>query len=121
MADHREQLVRSCYDCYRTADRAAIEALLADDFTFTSPYDDRIDRATYFARCWPAAGTFRHYEVKQVAACADGCFALYEEMSGEGVAFRNSEYFRFAGDRIRSVEVFFGLPPGAEPRAPEQP
>jgi hypothetical protein len=29
------------------------EALIADDFHFTSPLDNRIDRATYFARCWP--------------------------------------------------------------------
>jgi hypothetical protein len=29
-------------------DRAAIEKLIAEDFHFTGPLDNRIDRATYF-------------------------------------------------------------------------
>ena len=51
-------LARRCFETYQTRDREALEGLLADDFTFTSPYDDHIDRATYFVRCWPNAGTF---------------------------------------------------------------
>jgi ketosteroid isomerase-like protein len=46
-------LVRKSFEAYRTKDRALIEELLADDFTFSSPDDDRIDRVEYFARCWP--------------------------------------------------------------------
>ena len=44
-------IARSAYDAYVSKDRATIEALLADDFNFTSPLDNRIGRATYFARC----------------------------------------------------------------------
>jgi len=47
------EVTRASYLAYVSKDRAAIEALIADDFHFTSPLDNRLDRATYFERCWP--------------------------------------------------------------------
>jgi hypothetical protein len=32
---------------------------------------------------------------------------------------RNAEYLRFAGDRLRSVEIYFGLVPGEQPTTPD--
>jgi len=46
-------IVKASYAAFVAKDRAAIEALIADDFHFTSPLDNRIDRTTYFERCWP--------------------------------------------------------------------
>ena len=40
------EIARASYRAYAMKDRAAIEALIADDFHFTSPLDNRIDRAT---------------------------------------------------------------------------
>jgi hypothetical protein len=48
---------RVAYEAYVAKDRTAIESLIAPDFHFTSPLDNRIDRATYFARCWPNSET----------------------------------------------------------------
>ncbi len=72
----------------------------------------------YFERCWPAAGTFQSFDLIEVVAGEKGCFVLYEGKSAEGVTFRNSEFFRLAGELILSVEVFFGLPPHSEPITP---
>ena len=47
--------------CPYRQDRAAIEALIADDFRFTSPLDNRLDRRTYFARCWPTSETVSEF------------------------------------------------------------
>jgi ketosteroid isomerase-like protein len=44
-------MMRAYFAAYENKDRPAMEALLSDDFTFTSPRDDHINRATYFARC----------------------------------------------------------------------
>ena len=38
-------IVRASFDTYIAQDRAAAERLLAEDFVFTSPQDDHIDRA----------------------------------------------------------------------------
>ena len=35
---------------YRTQDLAAAEALLAEDYVFTSPQDERIDKAAFLER-----------------------------------------------------------------------
>jgi hypothetical protein len=40
-------IVRKCFAAY-LKNRAALEDLLSEDFVFSSPYDDRIDRKTYF-------------------------------------------------------------------------
>jgi ketosteroid isomerase-like protein len=49
----KTDLVRRSFAAYMSAARADIEAILHPDFTFTSPYDDHIERHVYFARCWP--------------------------------------------------------------------
>ncbi len=104
-------LVRRYFAAYKSADLNAIEPLLTDDFTFTSPYDDHIDRATYFERCWPGAGTFECHDLKRIFVDGNECFVLYESAAKNGSLFRNTEFFRFDGGRTQSVEVFFGLPP----------
>ena len=60
MSEHNNTaLTRACYDAYVSKDRASMEKLLAEDFHFTSPLDNRLDRATYFSRCWPNSGVTR--------------------------------------------------------------
>lgn len=107
-------LVRGVFAAYKTADRNAIEQLLSDGFTFTSPYDDHIDRATYFERCWPAAGTFEYHDLEKIVVNGQECFVLYNSRTKSGTMIRNVEHFRIEGGRVRSVEVFFGLPPRQE-------
>jgi ketosteroid isomerase-like protein len=46
-------IAQAAYRAYVTKDRPALEALLANDFHFTSPLDNRLDRETYFRRSWP--------------------------------------------------------------------
>jgi hypothetical protein len=107
-------LVRRCFAAFQTQDRTAIEHLLAKDFRFTSPYDDHIDRAAYFARCWPHAGKMRHFRELRLFAQDNEAFILYEaRFEGPGDSrgtFRNAEFFRTDGDQIKEVEVYFGAP-----------
>jgi ketosteroid isomerase-like protein len=44
-------LLRKYFSAFENKDRKAVESLLTNDFIFTSPYDYRIDRETYFKRC----------------------------------------------------------------------
>jgi len=62
-------IARASYQAYVDKDRAAIEALIAPDFHFTSPLDNRIDRATYFARCWPNSATLAGFDWGARTAC----------------------------------------------------
>ncbi|MEY4880098.1 MAG: hypothetical protein RJB62_1567 [Pseudomonadota bacterium] len=101
-------LVRASYEAYVAKDRAAIEAIIADDFHFTSPLDNRIDRATYFARCWPLSENVEHFEFIHLVAHGEHVFVTYEGRNRGGHTFRNTEIATVKNGKIRSVEVYFG-------------
>ena len=104
----RSDAIRGYFAAYRSGDRAHLEQALAADFTFTSPYDDGIDKATYFARCWPNRNLIREHVVERVFEQGDEAFALYRCKTTDGKEFHNTEFFTFQGDRLKGVQVFFG-------------
>lgn len=104
-----ESIVRALYEAYVAQDRARAEALIADDFTFTSPYDDHISRAEYFERCWPTAGRISGFEVETVVAEGrEAAFLTYRITTPDGRAFRNTEHQRVRDGQVVSVDVYFG-------------
>ncbi|RWH80469.1 MAG: nuclear transport factor 2 family protein [Mesorhizobium sp.] len=104
----RSDLIRSYFAAYQANDRSVVEAVLTDDFTFTSPYDDAIDRATYFARCWPNSTLFKSIAVERICEDGNGAFVLYRCETLDGKVFRNTELHSFQDGRLHSVEVYFG-------------
>jgi ketosteroid isomerase-like protein len=100
--------IRGYFAAYKSGDRAHLEQALAEDFTFTSPYDDGIDKATYFARCWPNRALIREHIVERIFEQGDEAFALYWCKTTNGKEFHNTEFFTFSGDRLKAVQVFFG-------------
>ena len=99
---------RAAYDAYVTKDRAAIEALIAEDFHFSSPLDNRIDRATYFDRCWPNSKTTEGFEFIHLVPDGERVFVTYEARGAGGHRFRNTEIIKVRGAQIVEVEVYFG-------------
>jgi len=108
MTTDRLQLVRDSYTAYETGNRDLIERVIADDFVFSAPPDVGIDRATYFERCWPNAGHVATFEYVRLRETGGEVLVTYEATRADGTRFRNTEIFGFAGDRIASVEVYFG-------------
>jgi ketosteroid isomerase-like protein len=104
----RKQMVRASYGAYESGDRQVLEDLLADDFRFWSPPDPGIDRATYWERCWPNHGNLRAFEYKRLYEVGDEVVVTYEAERADGSRFRNTEVFGFEGDKIKTVEVYFG-------------
>src|SRR4051794_36626734 len=98
MIDHAT-IVRRCFAAYTTHDRAALEPLIAPDFHFTSPYDDAIDRDTYFTRCWPGNERMRTIEVERTVADGDAMFATYLLITKDGKRIHNTEHFTFTGEQ----------------------
>jgi len=102
------ELIRSYYRAYEIKDRPAIEALLSNDFTFTSPLDDHIDRTAYLKRCWPNCERIKGFRIERLFEEGDEAFVLYELMPTDGPPFRNVERFVRQGSHIREVVVYFG-------------
>ena len=109
MADDPVRLVEAAFRYYLEQDRDAAVALYADEFTFTSPQDDHIDKETFFQRCFPTAGRVRQQRLLHVTP-ADGelVFVYYEYELMTGDRHRNVEAIAVRDGLIREVQVFFG-------------
>jgi ketosteroid isomerase-like protein len=101
-------LVRSYFRIFADGDRAMAGRVIADDFHFTSPYDNRIDRAAYFDICWGDPGTIAGFEIEHLLADGDTVAVTYIGRSKTGDRFRNTEIIRCRDGRIVEVEVYFG-------------
>ncbi|WCM25314.1 nuclear transport factor 2 family protein [Sphingomonas sp. QA11] len=108
MIDDRETIVRAQFEAFRDRRREDSQALLAPDFTFTSPYDDAISRDAFFERCWPNGDHFVDFRIERMASNDTGVFVTYLVITETGDQFRNTEYLTVYGGLIRSVDVYFG-------------
>ena len=108
VTDDKEAIVRAQFEAFRDRRREDSEALLAADFTFTSPYDDAITRDAFFERCWPNGDRFEDLRIERVATDANGAYITYLVTTDTGEQFRNTEYLTISNGQIRAVEVYFG-------------
>ena len=106
--DDPAAVARACYQAYVDNDRAALEMLIAADFHFTSPLDNRLDRAAYFARCWPNGREIAGFTFVRVAAVGNEVFVTYVGETHGGKRFRNTEVLTIRGGQIVEAEVYFG-------------
>src|SRR6476619_843844 len=115
--DNIAAIARAAYQAYVSKNRAAIEALISQDFHFTSPVDNRIDRATYFSRCWPNSETLSGFDFINLVVDRDRVFVTYEGHQANGRLFRNTEIVTVRQNQIVDVEVYFGwsIPHEAKP------
>jgi ketosteroid isomerase-like protein len=104
----RVRTVRALYAAYIEGHKDIVAAMLTEDFTFSSPRDDHIDRDTYFERCWPKPPPFARLEIEYLGLADDEAVVRYRAIKRDGGAFRNMETFRFKGDKVAAVDVYFG-------------
>ncbi|WP_455269797.1 nuclear transport factor 2 family protein [Rhizobium herbae] len=104
----REATVRGLFAAYLANRKDEVSDMLTQDFTFSSPRDDHIGKAAYFERCWPQPPAFRAIHIERISLEDNEALVRYRAEKQDGGAFRNVEVIRFHGDRIASVEVYFG-------------
>jgi len=103
------EIARAIFDSYLAQDRDTLDPLLADEFVFTSPQDDRIDKATFFERCFPTADRLVSQRTLHVAPTdTDDVFVMYEYELKTGERHRNVEVLTIRHDQVVETQVFFG-------------
>ena len=107
-ATDRADMIRNLFAAYVQNDRKSVEAAFTDDFRFTSPYDDNIDKPTYFERCWRNSDWIERHELERIFVQGDEAFVTYLCVAKGGKHFRNTEFFVFAGDKVKRIDVYFG-------------
>ena len=101
-------VIRKYFAAFLAKDRKTLEEGLSDDFTFTSPHDDHINKATFFERCLPGSDNFRTHHIEKLFVNENEAFVRYYAELKDGTTFRNTEYYKFEGNKTREVEVYFG-------------
>ncbi|MER6053125.1 nuclear transport factor 2 family protein [Streptomyces sp. NPDC001793] len=104
-----EDVVRACFDAYLAQDRPAMERLLAEEFVFTSPHDDRIGREAFLEVCFPTADRLRSQELLDAVPFGGGrVFVRYAYELRTGERHRNVEVMTVRDGKLTETEVYFG-------------
>jgi ketosteroid isomerase-like protein len=105
-----EEIIRRWYAAWENKDLAAFNALLADDFTFTSAAgDDHISRSAFKTQCWDTQVDFiRHFDLERISTGSEDAFVKYLCHTKNGKSFRNVEYLRIRNGKLESIECYFG-------------
>lgn len=101
-------LVRRLFAEFLAQHREALDELLSEDFIFNSPRDNHINKTEYFERCFPYAGQLRRHQIEQLFVEGNDALVRYLAESQDGSVFRNTEYIRTDGHKVKEVDVYFG-------------
>jgi ketosteroid isomerase-like protein len=109
-AGHQQEMIRNWYAAWVNKDWGSVDALAADDFTFSSAAgDDHISKSTYKTQCWDTqSGLIGRFELESMAENGNEAFVAYVCWTKNGKMFRNVEHFTFKGDKIAALECYFG-------------
>ena len=104
----RAEMIRAIFAAYLSNNRKFVEDAFRDDFRFISPFDDAIDKPTYFERCWKNTDWIARHELERIVVDGDEAFVTYRCVARGGRTFRNTEFFVFDGDKVTRIDVYFG-------------
>ena len=105
-----EQIIRRWYAAWENKDLNQFEALMDDNFTFTSAAgDDHISKSAFKTQCWDTQVNFiGHFDLERVTTGTDDAFVKYLCHTKNGKSFRNVEYLRIKNGKLQSIECYFG-------------
>jgi ketosteroid isomerase-like protein len=110
LSAENEAIIRSWYRGWEKKDWAPLDALLADDFTFSSAAgDDHISKTAFKKNCWETQiDHMAGMDLQQVFGSGDEALVLYVGRTKNGKTFRNVEYLRLEDGKIEHIACYFG-------------
>lgn len=105
-----EEIIRKYYSLWSRQDEwRPVDMMLTDDFTFTSPVDDRISKSAFKTGCWDTQhALIAGHDLDRVFVIGDQAFVRYTCRTKNGKSFRNVEYLQLKNKRIAAIECYFG-------------
>ncbi len=105
----RKSTIRTYFMAWEDRDWDAARALLSENFTFTSQYDDHIGLDTYKTRCWDSIRSLGKFNIHTILADGRDVFVRYANVVN-GQRVQNIEHFVIEDGLLQEVTVFFGRP-----------
>ena len=110
----KEQTIKAYFSGWVQKDWNQVAKNLDPGFTFTSPNgDDHLSTTQFKDKCWVQAAHIQRFNFIRFAEAGTGAYVTYQLFTTDSARFSNTEYFDFAGEKIKSIEVFFGVGEGA--------
>lgn len=105
-----EEIIRRWYKAWVEKDEDQFEALMTDNFTFTSAAgDDHISRSTFKTRCWDTqAKLIARFDLERAITRGNEAFVKYLCHTTNGKSFRNVEYLLVKDGKVEALECYFG-------------
>ena len=105
-----EAIVRDYYKAWEKKDWRSFDALVADDFSFSSAAGDHLVGKTVFKKaCWDTQIAFiKSFDLELVTAKDDAVVTQYLCHTANGKSFRNVEIARLRNAKIESINCYFG-------------
>jgi ketosteroid isomerase-like protein len=105
-----ERVVRKWYAAWEQKEWGPVDALLAEDFTFSSAAgDDHISKSAFKKKCWETQINFiDRFELERVIGNGSDAFVKYLCQTRNGKSFRNVEYLRVKDEKVEAIECYFG-------------
>ena len=105
-----EQTIRKYYAAWERKDWRALDVLLADNFTFTSPNDNHDSRSLFKTRCWDSnASLIGHFDLQLIAGNGNDAFVMYVlHIIKSKKTVENIEHFHMRDGKVESVRCYFG-------------
>ena len=109
-----EDIIYLFMAAFERKDRGMIDAILAADFTFTTPDHARAGRKVFFRDIWPTAMHSLSVFVERVFAQGDEAFVQYTLEQPDKTRMRKVVMLRFRDSQITHADVYLGRPvPGS--------
>ncbi len=105
-----EEIIRKYYSLWsQQTEWRPVDMMLTDDFTFSSPVDDRISKSAFKTGCWDTQhALIAGHDLDRVFVIGDQAFVRYTCRTKNGKSFRNVEYLQLKDKRIEAIECYFG-------------
>jgi ketosteroid isomerase-like protein len=105
-----DETIRKWYAAWEVRDWRPVDALLADDFTFTSAAgDDHISKSAFKTQCWETQIDFiERFDLQRVFGSGNEALVLYVCHTKNAKTFRNVEYLRLREGKVEAIECYFG-------------
>jgi ketosteroid isomerase-like protein len=105
-----EEIIRKWYQAWVEKDEGQFEALMADNFTFSSAAgDDHISKIRFKTQCWDTqAQLIDRSDLERVITSGNDAFVKYLCHTKNGKSFRNVEYFQVRDGKVEALECYFG-------------
>jgi ketosteroid isomerase-like protein len=110
LSPQSDAIIRRWYAAWEQKDWRPVEAMLADDFTFSSAAgDDHISKSAFKAQCWETQKNFiQRFELQRVFGSDNEAMVMYICHTTNGKTLRNVEYLRLRDHQLAAIECFFG-------------